>query len=162
MPTAADVIAHSLAVSQALFQRYMADLTAPEYLHRPTDKANCAAWTIGHVTLSDRKVLHAFGGELPQLPESFEHRFGQGEGCPQAGEFGEVSGLMPLFNDHRTRLIEAVRRATPEQLDEPLEKPRLPLFTTAGEMANFMAVHVAMHAGQITIIRRSLGRPPIV
>lgn len=162
MPTANDLIVHSLTVSQVLFQRYTADLTAPEYLHRPTEKANCAAWTIGHVTLSDRRVCRAFGGDLPPLPEGFEHRFGQGEGCPQAGEFGDVSGLMPLFNEHRSRLIEAVRRATPAQLDQPLEKPRPPLFSTLGEMANFMAVHVAMHAGQNTIIRRSLGRPPIV
>ena len=36
------------------------------------------------------------------------------------------------------------------------------MFATLGEMLNFMALHAAMHAGQITIIRRSLGRPPIV
>jgi hypothetical protein len=68
---------------------------------------------------------------------------------------------MPLFNQHRERLIDAVRRATPEQLDKPLENPR-PMFKTVGEMANFMALHVAMHAGQITMIRRSLGRPPLM
>ena len=42
-----------------------------------------------------------------------------------------------------------------------MEKPH-PMFATIGELANFMALHAAMHAGQVTIIRRSLGRPPIV
>ena len=69
---------------------------------------------------------------------------------------------MPLFNEHRDRLVEAVGRATPEQLDEPLERAMPPMFRTPGEMANFLGAHTAMHAGQISIIRRSLGRPPIM
>jgi uncharacterized damage-inducible protein DinB len=36
------------------------------------------------------------------------------------------------------------------------------MFSTPGEMLSFMSVHTAMHAGQVTIIRRSLGRPPLV
>ena len=70
--------------------------------------------------------------------------------------------LMPLFNEHRNRMVEAVRRATPEQLDQPLERAMPPMFTTAGELANFLGAHTAMHAGQISVIRRSLGRPPIM
>jgi uncharacterized damage-inducible protein DinB len=57
--------------------------------------------------------------------------------------------------------IDYIRRATPEQLNKPLEKPN-PRFGTVGEFAAFMAMHVTMHAGQITIIRRALGRPPIM
>jgi hypothetical protein len=162
MPTPNDVIAHALTASQMLLQRYTADLAPPEYLHRPAERANCAAWTIGHLTLTERRALMQFGVEpLPPLPDGFEHRFSREEGCPQAGEFGDVATLMPLFLAHRAALVEAVRRATPEQLDQPVQKP-LPMFRTLGELANFMATHVAMHAGQITIIRRSLGRPPLV
>jgi hypothetical protein len=162
MPTPNELIVHSLTVSHVVLQRYTADLTPDEYLHRPAPKANCAAWLIGHLTLTERNALKALGAELPQLPPDFERRFSQAEGCPTAEEFGDVTGLMALFNEHRTRLMDAVRKATPQQLDKPLEKPRPPIFTTAGDFANFVAVHSAMHAGQITIIRRSLGRPPLM
>ena len=157
-----DIIVHSLTVSHMVMNRYTADLTPAEYLHRPAPKANCAAWVIGHLTLSERNALRALGAPLPELPAGYEHRFSLAEGCPTADEFGDVTVLMPLFNEHRTRLMYAVKRATPEQLATPLEKPRPPVFTTAGDLANFMAVHSAMHAGQLTMIRRSLGRPPIM
>src|SRR5437762_1298471 len=162
MSTANDVIAAALSNSQALLQRYTNDLKPDEYLHRTAPAANCAAWTIGHLLLTDRKTLEKFGvTDLPALPEGFEKRFSRDEGCPQAGDFGDVSGLLQLFNQHRQRLIDAVKRATPEQLNKPLEKPH-PMFSTPGELALFMSSHTAMHAGQITIIRRSLGRPPLI
>jgi hypothetical protein len=163
MQTVNDAIAHSLTQAQLLLNRYTADLTPTEYLHRPTVKANCVAWTIGHLILSERRALGALGagGDLPPLPEGFEKRFSRDEGCPQASEFGDVSVLLPLFNQHRQRLIDAVRRASPEQLNKPLEKPH-PMFANVGEMVLFMSSHSAMHAGQFTIIRRSLGRPPLI
>lgn len=161
MPSGNETIAYALSASHALFKRFMEDMTPEDYLHRPTPKANCAAWIVGHLTLSERNVLRRLGAPLPELPEGFEHRFSRDEGCPQASEFGDVTRLMPQFDEHRRRLIEAVKAATPEQLDRPLDKPH-PMFKTVGEMLTFMALHGTMHAGQVSTIRRSLGRPPII
>jgi len=161
MQTVNEVIALSLTQSKGLLNRYTADLTGDEYLHRPAEKANCVAWTIGHLVLSERRALALLGGEPITLPEGFDKKFSRDEGCPQAGEFGDVSILLPLFNQQRDRLIDAVKRATPEQLNKPLEKPH-PMFADAGSLALFMATHATMHAGQVTIIRRSLGRPPLM
>ena len=161
MNTPNDVLIHSLTRSQMLLARYTADLSPQEYLHRPAEKANCTAWLIGHLTLSERRVMTMLGiTDLPPLPPDFEKRFSRDEGCPQAGEFGDVAALMPLFNQHRAMLVEAINRATLDQLNKPTEKPH-PMFSTLGELASFYALHTVMHAGQITIIRRSLGRPPI-
>ena len=162
MNTPADAIVHSLTVSKNLLVRYCQDLSAEEYLHRPVPTANCVAWLLGHLTLSDRRAVSTvFGGEnLPALPEGFDRKFSRAEGCPQASDFGDVTNLLPLFLIHRDLLIEKVRTAAPEQLSDELEKPN-PMFGTRGEMLSFIAVHTAMHAGQVTIIRRSLGRPPL-
>src|SRR5687768_1565652 len=109
MPTANEMLAHSLTMSQKLLQRYTADLTAAEYLHRPTPTANCAAWTIGHLIGTERTALKRCGvSDLPPVPDDFEKRFSRDEGCAQANEFGDVTQLMPLFDQHRARLIEAV------------------------------------------------------
>ena len=113
MPTPNDVIVHSLSISQMVMGRFCNDLTPTEMLHRITPKANCAAWTIGHLIVSERGALKAFGVMPPPLPdENFEKRFSRDEGCPQQSEFGDVTMLMPLFDAHRTALIEAVKRAT--------------------------------------------------
>jgi hypothetical protein len=161
MRTPNDVLVHSLTATKLMIERFTADLMPGEYLHRPTPRANCAAWTVGHLALSDRHVLKQFGAELPPIPEGFEHRFSRDEGCPQAEDFGDVSAIVPVFNAHRTKLIDVIRDVPPEQLAKSMEKPH-PMFKTLGEYVSFMSAHTAMHVGQITIIRRSLGRPPIV
>jgi uncharacterized damage-inducible protein DinB len=162
LPTPNDVIAHALSCTHLMVNRFTADLQPAEYLHRPAPKANCAAWTIGHLALSDRGALKRMDvQDLPPLPEGFEKRFSRDEGCPQAGEFGDVSQILPIFNAHRERLLEVVKEASPAHFDRALEKPH-PMFKTLGEYIVFMAAHTAMHVGQITIIRRSLGRPPLV
>jgi hypothetical protein len=162
--SAAEVIGYSLRTTKGLLHRYVDDLKPEEYLHRTSPKANCTAWLIGHLTLSDRNMLKRFGvpeDALPKLPEGYEKRFSRDEGSPQAGEFGDVKGLMPLFDSHRDLFIRTVERATPELINKPLEKP-MPIAANLGELASFMSLHTAMHAGQITLIRRSLGRPPVV
>ena len=161
MPTANDVIAHSLTLSGAMLHRYADDLTPQEMLHRPTPKANCAAWTVGHLAMSDRYALKMLGGALPELPEGFDKRFSRDEGCPQAEEFGDVSAILPVFDQHRDALIEVAKSVSAEQLDKRLEKP-IAFAKTFGEALSFIAMHTSMHAGQIVIIRRSLGRPPLM
>ena len=160
--TSNDAIAHNLTAAGALLERFTADLTPKDYLHRPCAGGNCAAWIVGHLVLTERSALGRFNvTDLPALPEGFEKRFARDEEAPRAQDYGDVTQLVPLFKRHRAMLIEAVKRATPAQLGERLEKPH-PMFATVGERANFMAVHVTMHAGQISIIRRTLGRPPLI
>jgi uncharacterized damage-inducible protein DinB len=157
-----DTIAYSLHTSRMLLHRYLDDLSPQEFLHRPTPTANCAAWLVGHLILGDRGAMKRLGLEdLPILPEGFEKRFSRDEGCPQALEFGDVGLLRPLFDQHRDRLIERVKSASAQDLSRRLEQPH-PLFQTVGESLLFNALHVSVHAGQMTIIRRSLGRPPLV
>src|SRR4051812_9019456 len=109
MPTPNDVIIHSLETALMVLGRFVDDLTPQEMLHRITPKANCAAWTIGHLVLSERRGLTTFGLEPPALPDGFDKRFSRDEGCPQASEFGDVTILMPMFRLHRLALINAVK-----------------------------------------------------
>jgi uncharacterized damage-inducible protein DinB len=162
MSTSNDLIVHSLKDSMFMVRRFCEDLKPEEYLHRPAAGANCTAWVIGHLTLTKRSMLERLEvKDLPPLPEGFEKRFSRDEGSPQASEFGDVTTLLPLFEQHCHALMQAVQKSPVEQLDQPLPKPH-PLFSTLGEMVNFMALHAALHAGQITIIRRSMGRPPLI
>jgi len=160
MPNVNDVLGFGLTNSQAVLKRYVEDLSAREYLHRPAPTANCAAWTVGHLAMTDRYALKLLGAPLPELPAGFDKKFSRDEGCPQAEDFGDVSKVVPVFDEHRNRLIALTRTLTPEQLDQKLEKP-IAFAKTFAEALTFVAIHTSMHAGQIAIIRRSLGRPPL-
>ena len=158
-----DAVANALLVSQRLLNRYCQDLQPAEWLHRPCAGGNTAAWIVGHLVLTERLALGRVGvTDLPPLPDGFEQRFARDEVAPKSSEYGDVTLLIPLFNRHRDLLIETVKAAGPEVLEKLLDKPH-PLYGShVWESVAFMGSHVSMHAGQITIIRRSLGKPPVI
>lgn len=162
MQTPNDVIVHSLTGSKDLLLRFVGDMTPRELVHRPTPESNCAAWLIGHLTLIDRLVLKEVVGDgsLPELPDGFEHRFSQKAGCPQAAEFGDATTLPAIFAAHRDLVIERAKATPLAEMDRPLSFQH-PLFQTVGQILNFGGIHTSMHAGQISTIRRSLGKPPL-
>lgn len=162
MNTPGEASAYAVTAARKMLDLYMSDMSGADWLHRTSPTANCAAWTVGHLVLSARRAMTLLQvSDLPPLPEGFEKRFVRDEFAPGAGDFGDTSILMPLFDQCHEMLADTLRRSGPEALNKPLTNPN-PRFGTVGEFATFMALHAAMHAGQITLIRRSLGRPPII
>jgi hypothetical protein len=155
------VLKHSLAASQRMIAMFTADLSPADMLHRPCPGANCAAWIVGHLILTERMLHRAIGVTSPALPEGFEAKFARDEVAPKLADYGDVSSLPKLFDEHRAMSIAAIDSLSDDTLAAPLEKPH-PMFKQAFERVNFLAAHVAMHAGQISSIRRSLGRPALI
>lgn len=138
---------------------FVDDLTAEERLFRASPGANCVDWLVGHLVLVERMFHTRFGTTSPPVPEGFEKTFARDDVAPKQPNYGDTSRLMALFDEQRNASIETIRALTPEQLAAPLTHPR---FATVGEAAAFCALHVTMHAGQVSMIRRALGKPPVV
>ena len=160
MLTPNDMIVASLTTARMMARRFTEDLQPNEYLHRAAPKGNCAAWLLGHLILTNRRTAARLNADLPALPDGFEQRFARDEHAPHASEFGDCASLLTLLEQSFDALIAGVKRMSPEQLETPVEKP-MPMFKNIGELVNFMALHACVHIGQITVIRRTLGRPPI-
>lgn len=161
--TAQQAIAYSLRSSKLMFHRYLDDLKPEEFQHRPCLGANNAAWIIGHLTSTDRSQLERLGtSPLPALPEGFKERFATTRAAATGtnADFGDPTELMKHFDEHRDLLIKTVEATTDESLraEAPFQSP---LFADRGESLLFLGVHTAMHLGQLSVIRRSLGRPPL-
>jgi uncharacterized damage-inducible protein DinB len=157
-------VALSIAIQNAakVTLLFTEDLHPQEYLHRPCPGANCTAWILGHLVMTSRSMMTAVGQSgLPALPDGFEKRYARDESAPRAGEYGDVTGLRGLFQQHHDLFVATVAALTDAKLSTPLAKPH-PMFRTLGELAAFAPTHISTHAGQITTIRRSLGRPPII
>src|SRR5438045_2183409 len=107
MPTANDLLAHTLASSQFMLNRFCDDLTPQEYLHRPCTGGNTTAWIVGHLVLTERNLLTRAGAtDLPPIPDGFDKRFSRDPEAPKASDFGDVTILLPLFNQHRQLTID--------------------------------------------------------
>ena len=159
--TRTDAIVQVLTSNKALAHRYFGGLQPADYHHQPLPGVNSAAWILGHLTLTERRVTGLLGGELPDLPAGFDEAFAvTGKPAGDQHELPDGAGLLDHFYATRDRLISAVRGTPDAKLDEPTPKPS-PVYTTIGDLAAFMAQHAAMHLGQVTVIRRSLGYPPV-
>lgn len=159
-----EAIAYSLRTSQKLFHRYLDDLRPEEFQHRPCLGANNALWIVGHLTAVDRAQLERLGvSELPALPEGFADRFTTTKAAATGttADLGNPDELVKHFDEHRDLLIKTVEKAPTEALLQNVPTPS-PLFADRGESLLFISMHTAMHLGQLTTIRRSLGRPPIL
>ena len=161
--TLSEAVVEGLRVSDVLFQRYVADLKPTEWHFQPVPGMNTVAWVVGHLTLVEHRRATALGATgLPDLPAGFAERYGptrQPAGAQPA--LDSPAELTRLFHAVRDRLRAAVREATPERLAAPLAPPH-PLFATVGEATLFLPQHAALHFGQVTVLRRILGYPPVL
>jgi hypothetical protein len=157
-----EAMAFALTKSQFMIHRMIDDLKPHEFEHQPFPGVNCIAWVVGHLTLTDRRQLTWLGvPDLPPVPDGFEERFKvtRTTAVEQKG-FGDPKELVALFDAHRRKLIDCLPTVDPAKFFEP-PSFQTPMFADRGEGTLFMGLHTAMHSGQISLIRRSLGYPPV-
>jgi len=160
--TPTDATVYALAGSKKYLHRLVAGLKPEDFEFQPVPGANCIAWILGHLTLTERRQLRWLGIEtLPALPEGFEERFAttRTKASVQSG-FGDPQELIAAFDAHRDLLIASLPDVDPAILATPVE-PLRPMFNSLAEATLFMALHTMLHLGQISTIRRARGYDPL-
>ena len=150
-----------LETSRRMLHMFVDDLTPEERRYRICPEANCIDWLVGHLVLTEQRFHAVFGAESPPLPPGFDVTFARDDVATRRADYGDTSGLMALFDQQRNITIDRVSQLNQEQLIVPLAKPH-PRFSTLGEAAVFCSIHVMMHAGQMSMIRRMQGKPPLI
>lgn len=160
--TPSEAIDYAMRASKIMVHRFVDDLKSSDFEFQPAPGANCVAWILGHLALTDRRSLAWLGvSDLPELPSGFDEMFpktGQKAGV-QSG-FGDPKAIVAAFDAHRDRLIAALKAVDPAKFLEP-PSFQSPMFSDKGEGYLFMGLHTAMHMGQVSAIRRSLGHAPL-
>lgn len=158
-----DAMVYSLTTSKMLMHRMIDDLKPGEWEVQPIPGGNTIAWILGHLTMTDRRHLTWLGAtDLPAIPEGFAERFPttRAPAGKQTG-LGEPRALVALFDAHRDRLIAALPTVDASKWSNP-PSFQTPMFRDVGEATLFMGLHTSFHIGQISLIRRHLGYPPVV
>lgn len=158
-----DLLAGGYRMARQLLHMMVDDLTADEFRHQPCAGANSAAWIVGHLAVVARRTAYRLGASgLPELTEEYISQFSATKKPAGAQvELGEKAELLSLLDASIEKLIEAVRGLPAEALAHPPASPS-PLATNYGEALLFGTMHVGLHCGQLSTIRRSLGKPPVV
>jgi hypothetical protein len=160
---AKEAIAAGLKRSQRFVTWFVEDLSDDDLLVRPAPGANPIAWQLGHLILTEQRML----GRLPEgtvtippLPEGFAERHTKETAAaePPAG-FATKAEYVDLFNRTRQATLDALEKLSDADLDRPVEGPIARLASTVGSMLVLAGNHSTLHAGQFSVVRRKLGKP---
>lgn len=144
-------------------QRLIDDLRDDEWFRQPTEGVTHIAWQVGHLAMAHyRLLLERVRGERPTdgalISTEFLTQFGKGSTpSAQAAAYPSMTQIRATFDRLHRQALEELSQLRDEQLDEPPIKGH-PLFNTKFGSLCWCARHEMLHAGQIGLVRRLIGR----
>ncbi len=142
---------------------FFEDIPKDKICHQPFPGANHALWVLGHLAATDDFFLRTFSGKSTMLPEKWGPLFGMGSiPTPHVRDYPAVEEILSLMRPMREGLIGWFQSLTPDQLLKPLPPDWQKFGAHTAQLMFGIAWHEGMHAGQLTVIRKSLGLKPKV
>ena len=162
--TAKDLLLANMDVSLGIFRRYLSDLDDRDLLRRPVPGANHLAWQLGHLIASEHRMVELVApGSMPPLPEGFLRRHDkQAVACDDPAEFLDKRAYLELWERQRAGTKEVLARLPEAELDRPGPEPVRSYAPSVGAVFLVIGSHPLMHAGQVAVLRRLLGKPIVI
>ena len=154
------ILADQLKMAAFLFEQLLEDLTDAELLLRPAGKANTVAWQIGHLLSSERRMVEGIApGAGAPLPEEFEAAHAK-----EAAAREDSAGMrtrdeyLSLLRAQRAATLAALERLPEADLDKDSPETIRRIAPKWANVFGLAAMHQMWHAGQLTVLRRQLGK----
>jgi hypothetical protein len=161
----------TLAIQQIEFARsYMLSIVAEiderEWFTMPAGCPTHVAWQVGHLAMAEYGLcLFRMRGRQPVdlelMTSSFRKQFSRGS-VPEAdaGKYPPAAEIRATLDRVHAQVLKESQSFTAEQLKEPVEMPYAVEATKFGGLL-FCSHHEMLHAGQLGLLRRLLGKQPI-
>jgi hypothetical protein len=142
-----------------MLQMHLGDISDAELCARPVDSANHIAYQVGHLISSTTNAINVVTpGAMPPLPEDFASRH-SGACAKNNSGFDTKQQLLDRFNATIDSAIAWAQKLSEADKAKPLPEKMHGFARNAGELMIMLPVHIAMHVGQMQVIRRKLGKP---
>jgi uncharacterized damage-inducible protein DinB len=140
---------------------FFEDIPADQLCHSPVSGGNHALWILGHLAQTDDFFLNALGGEPAALPEEYASLFGMGSTpVTDPSAYPSVDDIKTAMAAQRERMVSWFSGMSAERLDAPLQGDFSRFATSHANLMSSLAWHEGLHAGQLTMIRRSVKLAP--
>ena len=150
-----------LAFARQATLAFLGDIPEDKLCYSPVPDGNHALWLIGHLTRTDDSVQSKLGGTPARCPAGWDKLFGMGsKPSPRASDYPPFAELKQQFAARRDDLIAGFKAMDAVKLVEPLPADYLRLAPNYAGFMAWLAWHEGMHAGQLRLIGKGLGKPP--
>lgn len=168
MDTAASL---ELAIGQIKFARdYVTSLLTgideADWFRMPAGAPTHLAWQVGHLAMAQYGLcLFRQRGRKPEdldlMPSKFRKQYSRGTTPdPDPMEQPSPTELRQIFDRIHQQCLLELPTLTAESLAEPVDMPYAVYPTKLGALF-FSSHHEMIHAGQIGLLRRLLGKQPV-
>ena len=139
----------------------LSDFPQDKLTHQPCASGNHAIWIAGHIAYADDLFASKVGNKPARCSDSWVKLFSMGS-IPQAdaGAYPSLSEVTNALADNREALLAWFGSMTAEELANPLPEDFKMFAATFGQFMTSIAWHEGLHAGQLTVVRKSLGLAP--
>ncbi len=160
-----------LAIGQIRFAReytqsLIADLEPSDWFRQPTEGVTHLAWQIGHLAMAQYGLcLFRMRGradvDTELMTSAFRKKFSKGTTPdPDPSRNPSPEEICGVFNRVHEQSLSELPEFSELVLDEPIELPYTAFPTKFGGLL-FCSHHEMLHAGQIGLLRRLLGKAPV-
>jgi hypothetical protein len=144
----------------------IADIEDDLWFTMPPGCPTHVAWQVGHIAMAQyaaglMRVRDAQPGDRELMSRDFRKQFSKGtlpEADPQA--YPSPAEIRRVFDAIHAQVLQEWPTFVEAELEQPLAAPHA-MFQTKLEAMFFVADHEMLHAGQIGLLRRLLGKPPL-
>lgn len=161
-----DIAVKQIQFAREYTQSLLADIADEDWFRIPSGISTHIAWQVGHLAMAQYGLcLFRQRGrsevDKDLMPSSFRKAFARGsEPSPDQTIYPSIADIRQTFAKvHEQMLIEAPRFSA-ESLNEPVDMPYAATPTKLGALL-FCPLHEMVHAGQIGLLRRHMGKAPV-
>lgn len=155
-----------LEFARGYTQSLLADWSDDEWFAMPAGAPTHLAWQVGHLAMAEYGLgLYRQRGRSTDdktlMSSQFRKLFSRGT-TPDANPaaYPPSVEIRATFDAVHAQVLRELPTFTAEQLDHPAEMPYAGVPTNLGALL-FCPLHEMIHAGQIGLLRRLLGKPPV-
>jgi hypothetical protein len=160
-----------LALKQIEFARtyvigILAEIDEADWFTMPSGSPTHVAWQVGHLAMAEYGLcLFRQRGrqtsDLELMSSAFRKQFSRGTiPNPEVATYPPAAEIRATLDRVHAQVLVEAASFTPKQLAEPVEPPYAVEATKLGCLL-FCSHHEMLHAGQLGLLRRLLGKPPI-
>jgi hypothetical protein len=146
-------------VSEAFFSSFQ---SLEQWTLQVHDKANHALWVAGHLGTVDNFLISLVAPDKAVMKEGYAEKFGMGSRpTSDPADYPDPAEVLDFMRERRQALLELLGGLSDEDLSRPAPQNAPEITPDVGSMFELAVWHEALHAGQVTIARRSLGFAPL-
>jgi hypothetical protein len=160
-----------IAIKQIEFARkynlgLIADIADSDWFRMPTPGVTHVAWQVAHLAMAEYGLcLFRMRGrreeDIDLMSSDFRKKFSKGTvPNPDPAQNPTPAEIRQVLSRVHERAMTELAGYTDADLDTPVDEPHAVFNTKIGAIF-FCSVHEMMHAGQIGLMRRLLGKSPI-